>query len=127
MKRFTLPALMRLYADECVYAKTIRLLRERSHDVLTVYDEGLEQADDDALLVRARQQKRVFLTRDKDFSNILLYPPVEYYGIIVLRMNVRDEVLVHGLLLNFLNDKSDLDLIGKLAIISKDKVRVRAK
>jgi predicted nuclease of predicted toxin-antitoxin system len=118
---------MRLYADECVYAKTIRLLRERSHDVLTVYDEGLEQADDDALLVRARQQKRVFLTRDKDFSNILLYPPVEYYGIIVLRMNVRDEVLVHGLLLNFLNDKSDLDLIGKLAIISKDKVRVRAK
>jgi predicted nuclease of predicted toxin-antitoxin system len=65
---------MRLYADECVYTKTILLLRNRGHKVLTVHDEGLGQTDDDILLLRAQQQKRVFLTRDKDFSNILLYP-----------------------------------------------------
>lgn len=118
---------MRLYADECVYAKTVRLLRDRLHDVLTVSDEALQQEDDDILLLRAQQQKRVFLTRDKDFSNILLYPPTAYRGIIVLRMKVYDESLVHALLLNFLNAKTEPDLMGKLVIVSKDKVRVRAK
>lgn len=59
---------MRLYVDECVYAKTVRLLRDRLHDVLTVYDEALQQEDDDILLLRAQQQKRVFLTQDRDFQ-----------------------------------------------------------
>jgi|DewCreStandDraft_4_1066084.scaffolds.fasta_scaffold459306_2 predicted nuclease of predicted toxin-antitoxin system len=118
---------MRLYADECVYAKTVRLLRDRLHDVLSVYDEALQQVDDEILLQRAQQLERVFLTRDKEFSNILLYPPSVYRGIIVLRMKVHDESAVHSLLLKFLEGKSEFDLKGKLVIVSKDKIRVRSK
>jgi hypothetical protein len=41
---------MRLLADQDVYAMTVRMLRDQSHDVATATELGLSQAADVAIL-----------------------------------------------------------------------------
>ncbi len=55
-----------LYMDHHV-PKTITLgLRLRNVDVLTAYEDGTDQLDDDLLLKRAHELRRVLFTQDDD-------------------------------------------------------------
>ena len=62
---------MRLLIDQDVYAVTIRFLMELGHDVLPVAQLGLARAEDEQLLRLAKDQTRVFVTRDRDFGNLV--------------------------------------------------------
>lgn len=59
-----------LYLDHNVRAAVAAGLRQRGVDVRTAYDDGAAELDDEALLERATEQKRVFFTHDDDFLAI---------------------------------------------------------
>ena len=80
-------SLLPLLADECIYKVTTDFLRSLGCDVVTVQELGLAGASDDVVIDKALALGRVLLTRDMDFSNILLYPPAQYLGIVVLKMS----------------------------------------
>lgn len=82
---------MKFLADECTYFTTVQLLRSKGYDILTLNDVKMLQKPDNLVIEEALRSKRILLTRDKDFSNILIYPPKNYSGIIVLRMKAKDE------------------------------------
>jgi predicted nuclease of predicted toxin-antitoxin system len=62
---------MRFLTDQDVYAKTIRLLEGLDHDVATVKQLGIAQADDESIIQAAQSDKRILVTRDRDFGVIV--------------------------------------------------------
>lgn len=114
---------LRLLADECVYRPTTDFLLSLGYDVVTVQDLGLSGVDDAVIINEAVALDRALLTRDMDFSNILLYPPAQYLGIVVLKMTPATMHTVHQVLEQALVQIGDL--VGALLVVDKNKFRVR--
>ena len=75
------------------------------------------------IIDRAVVLGRVLITRDMDFSNILLYPPAQYMGIVVLKMDPTTMYTVHEVLERALAEIHDL--AGALLVVDKSKFRIR--
>jgi len=114
---------LQLLADECVYKATTDFLIELDYDVVTAQELGLAGADDDTIIAKAVALGRVLLTRDVDFSNILLYPPAQHLGIVVLKMGPATMSAVHNVLRQALAQTHDLE--GALVVVDRNKFRIR--
>ncbi len=115
---------MKLLIDQCVWRKTIDLLR-LNFGVVTVGEIGFSTADDPEIISYAFNHDLVFITNDLDFSNILLYPPSRFNGVVVLRITPGNMEKVHTMLISFLKSKSLSDLRGSLVIIDTNHLRIR--
>lgn len=62
---------MRFLCDHDVYAVTSGFLAQLGHDVALAADLGLAQAEDAELLRMAREDSRIFVTRDRDFGALV--------------------------------------------------------
>ncbi len=56
--------------------------REASHDVMTVFEQGLRSHTDAEVLLACQMESRVLISLDLDFSNILQFPLENYAGLI---------------------------------------------
>lgn len=77
---------MRLKLDEHMGDSLATVARDRGHDVETVLDESLCGCEDRRLLKICKEERRTFVTLDKEFGNPLLFPPAEYSGVVLLRV-----------------------------------------
>ena len=77
---------MKILTDENISNKLIYLLREEGHDVLAAIEE-FRTISDNNLINIAKRERRILLTLDKDFANIITYPPKDYCGIIRIRIH----------------------------------------
>jgi predicted nuclease of predicted toxin-antitoxin system len=62
---------MNFLLDQDVYTLTAHFLREQGYDVTTASELGLSRALDSELLKTAGEQGRIFVTRDRDFGNLV--------------------------------------------------------
>ncbi len=116
---------MRILADECVFRVTVEALRQSGHDVLTAQEMGLAGQSDMQVVTAAKDAGRLFLTNDMHFSNILLFPPALFHGMIVLRIRPRNQTGVHSILTHLLVERNESDLDGALVIVDPNKYRLR--
>jgi predicted nuclease of predicted toxin-antitoxin system len=93
---------MRLLSDHDVYGATVRYIQNVGHDILTAAQLGLTQADDEELLRAAQADRRILLTRDRDFGS-LIFVGHSGGGVIYLRMLPKFQDLVHAELARVLN------------------------
>jgi len=116
---------MKLFADECVYQKTIEAIQSWGHDITTTRDVGLSGESDEQIFAYAVKEGRILVTADLDFSNIRYYPPKEHWGIIVLK--VRPAILpqVHTVLKTLLEHASQEYFAKALVVVDRNKYRVR--
>jgi predicted nuclease of predicted toxin-antitoxin system len=112
-------------SDECVWQATIDFLRSQGHNVMTTNDAGLRETDDELLLSYAVSKKRIFLTRDMHFSNILVYPPSMHFGLIVLKIKPHTTDVVHRVLKIVLSKFDQQKIQHTLIIVDQKKFRVR--
>lgn len=75
---------MRLLTDQDVYAVTVGFLRDSGHEVATAAELGLSSSSDADLLRAARDQKRLLITRDRDFGGLVFVQALDA-GILYLR------------------------------------------
>jgi len=116
---------MRFLTDENVYPQIVESIRQLSHDVLDIKEQNLFSISDGDVIKMAQNTGRILITFDKDFSNIIMYPPCQYPGIIVLRLSrlmIEDAV---NQLIEFIRRLSVEQINGKLAIVEPDRVRFR--
>ena len=78
---------MQFKLDENLPPSAAELLRSLGHDVMTVYDQGLQNCIDPEVLAACQGEGKILLSLDLDFSNILVFPPERYAGLIVLRLH----------------------------------------
>jgi predicted nuclease of predicted toxin-antitoxin system len=101
------------------------LLRDGGYDAETVQDEGISGIKDYALFDLVQAEKRILITLDLDFSDIRIYPPHVYGGIIVLRPKSEDFdvllALVHRVILALRNTSPE----NALWIVDQKRIRIR--
>lgn len=115
---------MKFLADQDVYATTVQFLRRLGHDVVSVAQIGLSQADDSHLLRAAQVQRRVFITRDRDFGGLVFVGHVGK-GVIYLRMLPSTQDAVHEELERALSTYCEEKLLGAFLVVEPGRHRFR--
>lgn len=76
---------MRFLADENIERAVVELLRRGGHDVAYVAEGGGSPSDDE-VLERARRERRILLTNDKDFGELVFLQGRLAAGVLLLRL-----------------------------------------
>ena len=62
---------MRFLADMGIALRVVAWLREQNHNIVHLRDEGLQKLEDEWIFQKAIQEKRIILTFDLDFGEIV--------------------------------------------------------
>lgn len=115
---------MRFLLDQDVWAATARFLRDAGHDVVTVASIGLAEASDTDLLKTARDQSRIFVTRDRDFGGLVFVQDLGA-GVIYLRMLLTTQDAVHQELARVLAEHTEQELARAFVVVEPARHRFR--
>jgi predicted nuclease of predicted toxin-antitoxin system len=116
--------MMRFLADQDVYAATVKLLRERGHDVVTASELGRARSSDLDLLQTAIQGQRIFVTRDRDFGALVFVTGIKG-GVIYLRILPSNIRIVHAELIRVLDQYDETELLSALVVVEAGRHRLR--
>lgn len=119
------PNKIKFLADECVGLPTIDLLRESGYSVITAKEANLRGKSDFEILKWAIKERRILVTEDIDFGNIILYPPKLHHGVILLRFRHSSENEIHIILSILLKELKPTDFKKSLIIVDPEKYRLR--
>ncbi len=81
-----MPATLQFLVDESTGIAVIRYLRGFGHDVLAVA-EAMPKADDLDILARAVSERRILVTNDKDFGELVYRSGQAHHGVLLLRLH----------------------------------------
>ena len=79
---------LRLLLDENIGKRVVTALRESGYDVASVLEDAPGSTDTD-VLKRARKEKRILVTLDKDFGALIFRDSESYVGVLFLRLQNR--------------------------------------
>lgn len=116
---------MQFKIDENLHSDAAELLRQHGHDALTVHEQGLRGGADSDIADVCRQEERAIVTLDLDFLDIRDYPPQDYHGIIVLRLNDQSRASVLNVLVRIIPMFDTESPVGHLWIVDEHQVRIR--
>lgn len=111
---------MRFLVDESAGKKLANLLSQQ-HEVVFVGDVS-PSITDEAILAIANKQKRILITNDKDFGELVFRFKKPNAGIILLRTLRSDSSLRYGLLLRLFKTAN---VHHKFIVLTEIHVRIR--
>ena len=111
-------------ADENIAFRVVESLRIEKFDVLSVFEEKLSGASDEKIIKIAKKQKRIILTHDKDFGNLIRQPYQSHSGIILLRLRNQSPRNVVRHLIPFLKKIKPNRIKSRLVIFQEGKIRI---
>jgi len=76
---------MRFLVDECTGPAVARWLRDRGHEVFSVYEEARGMEDDD-VIQKAYTENWILITNDKDFGEKVHRERRPHRGVVLLRL-----------------------------------------
>jgi len=115
---------MKFLADENTHALIVRWLRGEGHDVVWATESMCGQPDH-ALLDFARQERRIILTADLDFGELIYQQHLASDGLVLVRLEqlpVQDRILRLQAVWSLI----EANPTGKFIVITDRKVRIRA-
>lgn len=115
---------MKFLLDQDVYAITTHFLRENGYDVVTASELNLSRAKDADLLKVAGEQARIFVTRDRDYGN-LVFVHSAGSGVIYLRMLPSSMADVHAEMKKVLETYSETELAKSFVVVEQNRHRIR--
>lgn len=116
---------MKFKIDENLPAEVAGLLRKQEHDAVTVLEQHLGGSPDSNIAVICQQEGRALVTLDIDFADIRFYPPEQYPGIIVLRLERQDKPHVLDIFAHVMEAFSSEPIKGRLWIVEEKQIRIR--
>lgn len=112
---------MRFLIDENIRKEVVDFLESGGHDVLKVKS----GSEDDEIAQIAKETKRIILTHDRHFADMLEYPPEEYSGIIRIRIHPPSASIIISALNDLLHKLTPEQIDGRLVILEGDGFRLR--
>jgi predicted nuclease of predicted toxin-antitoxin system len=116
---------VKIKLDENIGSRGSNLLAERGHDVSTVRQQGLSGAPDEVIFQVCATEGRVLITLDRDFGEVLRFPPEKSAGIVILDLGPRaSPQRLLSRLRDFLTVAGEHDVQGALWIVEPGRVRI---
>ncbi|HEY6350037.1 MAG TPA: DUF5615 family PIN-like protein [Candidatus Angelobacter sp.] len=116
---------MNFVADESCAGPVIRALREAGHDVVAI-TEVTPGASDDQVLKRALNEKRVLITEDRDFGELIYARGRSSAGVILLRFHNRARHVKAATVVDAVA-KLDSRLQDAFAVVEPGRVRISSR
>ena len=116
---------MKFKVDENLPIEVASLLTAEKHDAVTVTDQGVGGVSDAELATLCKEEARAIVTLDLGFGDIRAYPPSEYPGIVVFRLDQQDKENMGALCRRLITTLEKEELAGSLWIVEQDQVRIR--
>jgi predicted nuclease of predicted toxin-antitoxin system len=116
---------MKFKTDENMPVEAADDLRQAGHDVLTVANQQLAGQPDGRVAEVCRLEGRALVTLDLDFSDIRVFPPSDYAGIIVMRPSVQTVKNIQRLIGQTIALLTIEPLAGRLWIVDEGQIRIR--
>ncbi len=120
---------MRFLIDADLPRETAALLASYGHVAVDVRDIGMRSAEDPDIANYAKQHGLCILTADWGFSDIRIFPPPDYAGIVVLGLPAHATGAQLLDVLRVLLERPDLVALlpGRLAVVETSRVRLRPR
>ena len=117
---------MRFLIDNALSPFVAERLASAGHGAVHVREYGLQAADDDLIVERAREEHRVVVSADTDFSTILALRLVRQPSFLLFRRGTerRPDQQATLLLANLAAIEEDL-VAGAIVVIEPGRLRVR--
>jgi predicted nuclease of predicted toxin-antitoxin system len=109
--------------DECVDAAVASQLRDAGHDVICVSDIA-PRATDLQVMDRANHEKRLLLTEDKDFGDLVFRQARPVPGLVLLRIGSAQRSRKGARLMSVIERFGDT-LVGRYTVIEGARFRSR--
>jgi predicted nuclease of predicted toxin-antitoxin system len=116
---------MNFKIDENMPVEVAELLKQAGYDAITVSEQNLIGTSDTNLAVVCQKEKRVIITLDTDFTDIRTYPPSNFSGIIVMRLNRQDKPHILEVFERVIRLFSQEPIDRHLWIIEEHRLRIR--
>lgn len=116
---------MKIKLDENIGRSGVDLMRRHGHDVVTVRDERLAGASDEVVFAACVSEGRILITLDRDFGQVLRFPPSRSAGIVLLDPGTPASVAtILRRLDDFLRTAASRAVSGELWIVEAGRVRI---
>jgi predicted nuclease of predicted toxin-antitoxin system len=112
---------MKFLADENISNKVVNSLRDKGIDIISIrlIASGLS---DESVLDTANKQKRVVVSFDEDFGELIYRSKRKAHGIILLKFIPKSQQHVIDVLSNVLTLKTPIE--GHFLIVNESRIRV---
>jgi predicted nuclease of predicted toxin-antitoxin system len=114
---------VRWLVDECVDVALVAHLRSAGHDVIYMSD-AAPRATDVEVMERAHRDRRLLLTEDKDFGDLVFRQALPVPGIILLRIDPARHSLKRDRLQAAV-ERFGEELFGRYTVIEAARFRFR--
>ena len=112
---------MRFLADESCDFSIVRALRSAGHDVLAVAERS-PRSDDSHVIDIALRDRRVLITEDKDFGQLVYANLQSSGGVILVRYPASVRKTLPKAVVDLINEAGDR-LAGSFVVLSPGRVR----
>lgn len=116
---------MNFKIDENLPVEVAELLKQAGYDAATVSEQNLIGTSDTNLAALCQKEKRTIVTLDTDFADIRTYPPNNFCGIIVMRLNRQDKPHVFEVFQRVMRLFPEEPLEQHLWLVEEDRIRIR--
>lgn len=113
----------KLLLDENIGKRVALSLRESGFDVASILEDAAGSTDAD-VLKRARKERRILVTLDRDFGALVFRDSASHVGVLYVRLQKESAESIIFVLENVLHTYGD-KLKGRFTIASETGVRIR--
>lgn len=114
---------MNLIADEGVDKPIVDALREAGFDVIYILETN-RGAEDNLILEIANTQKRILITQDKDFGELVYRLKYAHFGVVLIRLPGYSAEIKAQAVVNMLT-KHEEELPKAFTVIQQNAIRIR--
>ncbi len=116
---------MKFKVDENLPIDIADILRQAGYDATTVLEQALGGEMDRQIAVVCQAEGRIIVTLDLDFADIRAYPPRNYAGLMVLRLERQDKAHVVEVFRKLIKVLPTEQLSNRLWIVDERRIRIR--
>lgn len=116
---------MKFLADMGVSPLTVKKLKEAGYDAVHLSEQGLMRMPDSLIMAKAKQESRIVLTFDLDFTDLLAASKDNLPNVIIFRLKRTRPDFVNSRLFIVLSECSKNLNNGAIIIVEDYRYRVR--
>lgn len=113
--------MMKFIADENIPLEVIKKLKDKNFDIISI-SEKKRGLDDEEILSIANKDKRVLITFDTDFGEIIFKLKKQNNGVILLRIHPKSVEYIITVIEKVLS--KDINFEKSFCVIEIDRIRV---